>query len=170
MGTTNPHENILSKFGCREGMRQKAFQNEISCVSVSQDYAEQLPFKFNLKIQSEHFGKGRNLSIQESSVETHTAQTIQAGVVNDELTDNKEEYPLQIHNHFSNDSRQDAVTTTAHMELVSTRQCGIARMAVQSSTNVLKPFGYSVTLPPSSKALLTGQSVPWDTERAESTV
>jgi hypothetical protein len=111
-----PHVNILSKFGC-EGMRHKAFQNEIGWVSTSRDYAERLPFKFNLEIQSEHFGNGRNLSIEGSTVETHTAQAIQAGVVNVELTD-KEKYPLQIHSHFSDDSRQDAATTTAHMEVL----------------------------------------------------
>jgi hypothetical protein len=115
-GYHQPHVNILSKFGC-EGMRQKAFQNETGCVSTSRDYAEQLPFKFNLKIQSEHFGNGRNLSIEGSTVETHTAQAIQTGEVDDELTD-KEKYPLQIHSHFSDDSRQDAATTTAHMEVL----------------------------------------------------
>jgi hypothetical protein len=80
-------------------MRQKAFQNEIGCVSTSRDYAERLPFKFNLEIQSEHFGNGRSLSIEGSTVETHTTQAIQAGVVDNELTD-KEKYALQIHATF----------------------------------------------------------------------
>jgi hypothetical protein len=71
---------------------------------MSQDYAEQLPFKFNLEIEG-------------STVETHTAQAIQSGVVDKELTDN-EKYPLQIHSHFSDDSRLDAATTTAHMEVL----------------------------------------------------
>jgi hypothetical protein len=111
-----PHVNILSKFGF-EGMRQKAFQNAIGSVKTSRDYAERLPFKFNLEIQSEHFGNGRNLSIEGSTVETHTAQAIQAVVVDDELTD-KEKYPLQIHSHFSDDSHQDSATTTAHIEVL----------------------------------------------------
>ena len=72
-------------------MRQKAFQNEIGCVSTSRDYAERLPFKFNLEIQSEHFGKGRSLSIEGSTVETHTAQAIQAGVVDNELSECQKE-------------------------------------------------------------------------------
>jgi hypothetical protein len=49
-----PHVNILSKFGCHEGMHQKAFQTEIGWVSMSQDYVEQLPFELNHKIQLEH--------------------------------------------------------------------------------------------------------------------
>jgi hypothetical protein len=78
-----PHVNILSNFGC-EVMHHKAFQNEIGWVSTSQDYdAVQL----NLEIQSKHFGNGRNLSIEGSTVETHTAQAIQAGAVDDELSE-----------------------------------------------------------------------------------
>jgi hypothetical protein len=115
-GYHRTHVNILSKFGC-EGMQQKAFQNKIGCVSTSQDYAKQLPFKFNLEIQSKHFRNGRNLSIEGRKVEIHTAQAIQSGVVDKELTNN-EKYPLQIHSHFSDDSHQDAATTTAHMEVL----------------------------------------------------
>lgn len=97
--------------------RQKAFQNEIGSVNTSRDYSERLKFKFNLEVQSEHFGNSRSLSIEGSTVETHTAQAIEAGEVDDELTDT-EKYRLQIHSHFSDDSRQDAATTTAHMEVL----------------------------------------------------
>jgi hypothetical protein len=63
---------------------------------------------FNLEIQSEHFGNGRSLSIEGSTVETHEI-----------LGDNVEKRTrLQFHSHFSNNSRQDAATTTAHMTVL----------------------------------------------------
>ena len=76
-------------------------------VKTRRDYAERLSATFNLEIQSEHFGNGRSLSIEGSTVETHET-----------TGNNAEKMRLQFHSHFSNDSRQDAETTTAHMTVL----------------------------------------------------
>ena len=53
-----------------------------------------------LEIQSDHFGNGRLLSTEDCSVEVSMNSFISR---------------LQFHSHFSDNSRQDASTTIAHM-------------------------------------------------------
>ena len=64
------------------------------------DYAERLLAHFYLEIQSDHFGNGRLLSTEDCSVEVSMNSFISR---------------LQFHSHFSDNSRQDASTTIAHM-------------------------------------------------------
>ena len=64
------------------------------------DNTEQLSAHFDLKIQSDHFGNGRLLSIEGCSVEVSMNNSISH---------------LKFHSNFSNDSIQDASTTNAHM-------------------------------------------------------
>ena len=54
-----------------------------------------------MEIQSEHFGNGRSLSMEGSTVEFH-----------DKIT---ELCTLHFHSHFADTSRQDAASTNAHM-------------------------------------------------------
>ena len=76
------------------------------CLSIPgdilsvRDYVERLFAYFNLEIQSDHFGNGRSLSIEGCSIKY--------------IDEDHEEYS-EFHYHFSDDSRQDASTTHAHM-------------------------------------------------------
>jgi hypothetical protein len=102
-----PHVLILSKMGC--GLkRQMAFESMAGSIKTRRDYAERLSAKFNLEIQSDHFGNGRSLSIEGSSIEAFSSHAIRHGLVD------KNHISMQFHSHFADDSRQDAATTCAH--------------------------------------------------------
>ena len=107
-----PHVQILGKDHCA-GARRVAFRHRPS-VRTRRDYAERLAAAFNLEAQHEHFGNSRSLSIEGSSVETFCAAAVdayRAGVWRMDESDLK----MVFHSHFSDDSRQDAATTHAHM-------------------------------------------------------
>ena len=76
------------------------------CVFISgyilsvRDYAERLSAHFNLEIQSDHFGNGRSLSIEDCNIQ---------------YIDEEHEEHSEYHSHLWDDSRQDASTTHAHM-------------------------------------------------------
>ena len=76
------------------------------CLSIPgdilsvRDYAERLSAHFNLEVQSDHFGNGRSLSIEGNNLQY--------------IDENHEEHS-EFHSHLSDDSRQDASTTHAHM-------------------------------------------------------
>ena len=78
----------------------------IKCLSIPgdilsvRDYVERLSIHFNLEIQSDHFGNGRSLSIEGNNIQ---------------YIDEDDEEHSEFHSHLSNDSRQDASTTHAHM-------------------------------------------------------
>ena len=63
------------------------------------DYTERMSANFNLEIQSEHFGNGRSLSIEGCMIYCRP----------------RHDGYMEFHSHFSDDSRQDASTTHAHM-------------------------------------------------------
>ena len=72
---------------------------------------------FNLEIQSEHFGNGRSLSIEGSAIESYSSESLalyNAGLIPKERIERK----MEFHSHFSDLSRQDAATTTAHMTVL----------------------------------------------------
>jgi hypothetical protein len=52
---------ILSKSNTEDIRLERLLPGEATC---SRDYAERLPMKFHMEIQSEHFGQGRDLSIE----------------------------------------------------------------------------------------------------------
>ena len=76
------------------------------CLSIPsdilsvRDYAERLSVHFNLEVQSDHFGNGRSLSIEGNNLQ---------------YIDEDHEENSEFHSHLSDDSRQDASTTHAHM-------------------------------------------------------
>jgi hypothetical protein len=105
---------ILSKNACGK-LRDEAFRKNVGSVKTIRDYAERLDAKFNLEIQTEHFGNGRSLSLEGVSCRTHAVEAIQA-LVNGETID--ESTRLHFHSHFSDYSRQDAATTTAHLNVL----------------------------------------------------
>ena len=79
---------------------EKTFEENKNIIRTSRDCAEQLSAVFNNEVQSEHFGNGRSLSVEGSSVECHMNEKI----------------VQEFHSHFSDQSRQDASTTNVHME------------------------------------------------------
>ena len=111
-----PHVIILGKKHCG-AMRVNAFKNSPGSVKTRRDYAERLSATFDLEIQSEHFGNGRSLSMEGSSVEFHIANLLQeykAGNINVEEL----EQEFEFISHFSDVSRQDSTTTNAHMDVL----------------------------------------------------
>jgi hypothetical protein len=69
------HVQILSQDFCGKD-RFDAFKKRPGDVNTRRDYAERLSAKFNLEIQSDHFGNGRSLSMEGSSVELFSAAAI----------------------------------------------------------------------------------------------
>jgi hypothetical protein len=86
-------------------LRQFAFLSKAQSIKTIRDYTERLNAAFDQEIQSEHFGNSRSLSIEGCAVEM---------VVNVLEGESK----LEFHSHFSDESRQDACTTMAHMEVL----------------------------------------------------
>jgi hypothetical protein len=114
-----PHVKILSHNDCSR-LRNEYFRTFPYNVKSRRDYAERLSGHFNLEIQSAHFGQGRDVSIEGSSIRACTTESLQQyerGEINEENI----ERTLETHSHFSDDSRQDASTTHAHMDLLIKR-------------------------------------------------
>ena len=99
-----PHCQILGKSECGT-LRHLAFLSKATSIKTIRDYSERLNATFDQEIQSEHFGNSRSLSIEGCAVEI---------VVNGLEGESK----LEFHSHFSDESRQDACTTMAHMEVL----------------------------------------------------
>jgi hypothetical protein len=83
--------------------RFEAFKKRPGDVNTRRDYAERLSAKFNLEIQSDHFGNGRSLSMEGSSVEFFSAPA----VVNAEANptgDYSGSITMESQSHFSDES------------------------------------------------------------------
>ena len=78
------------------------------------DYTEWLNAKFNLEIQSNHFGNDRDLSIEGVSLLLHTLASLEAYEETGDASDLTEW--MEFHSHFSDNSKQDAATTHEHMD------------------------------------------------------
>jgi hypothetical protein len=110
------HVKILSKSDCGI-MRQSTFEETPGDLKTRHDYAERLSAVFADEVQSSHFGNGRSLSIEGSKVESFDSMDLQAFMRGD--TPATEMVPsMEFHSHFSNDSRQDAATTAAHLTVL----------------------------------------------------
>jgi hypothetical protein len=124
-----PHVQILGNNHCGK-LRQEQFLKTPGWVKTKRDCAERLLATFNMEIQSDHFGNGRSLSIEGSSVkffswqdnERHVAslknpqevlEGLEAGNLVTECSDSIE---MEFHSHFSDKSRQDAATACSRME------------------------------------------------------
>jgi hypothetical protein len=120
-----PHVQILGKNYCGE-LRQERFRRNPGWVKTKRDYAERLSAKFNMEIQSDHFGNGRSLSIEGSSVEFFSWEDVERYVASFEnpqevLEGLEAGIGMEFHSHFSDKSRQDAATTSAHMTVLMNR-------------------------------------------------
>jgi hypothetical protein len=96
-------------------MRDKAFHNNSGSIKTIRDYAEYLLVKFNLEIQSSHFGNGRSLSMEGSTVQFYPPaelENYEKGLVRIEEINTV----LESHSHFTDNSRQDASTTYEHID------------------------------------------------------
>ena len=110
-----PHCRILGKDHC--GAARLAAHKRKPSIRTRRDYAERLAAAFSLEIQCDHFGNSRNLSMEGSSVETFCRAAVDAyrnGVW--QMSD--DDLRMTFHSHFSDDSRQDAATTHAHMTVL----------------------------------------------------
>jgi hypothetical protein len=114
-----PHVKILSHTDCCQ-LRNEYFRRFAYNVKSRRDYAERLSGHFTLEIQSAHFGQGRDVSIEGSSIRTCTIESLQQ-YEDGEINEGDIERTLETHSHFSDDSRQDASTTHAHMDLLIKR-------------------------------------------------
>jgi len=85
-------KNVSGKY------RQKAFRQMKRVLKIRRDYAERLLASFAMEVQSDHFGNGRTLSMEGSSVEFY---------VDNEPT-------MEFHSHFSDKPEQNAATTFDH--------------------------------------------------------
>ena len=110
-----PHTRILGKDHCG-ALRLAAYKRKPS-VRTRRDYAERLAAAFSLEIQSDHFGNGRSLSMEGSAVETFCKAAVDAWR-NGVWQMDEAQLKMVFHSHFSDDSRQDAATTHAHMTVL----------------------------------------------------
>ena len=111
------HCRILGKDHCG-AERLAAFKRKPS-VRTRRDYAERLAAAFNLEAQFEHFGNGRTLSMEGSSVETFVKAAIEAFMAGVWQMD-EDDLKMVFHSHLSDESKQDAATTHAHMLVLFT--------------------------------------------------
>ena len=81
-------------------MRNERFLSIPGDILSVRDYAERLSAHFNLEIQSDHFGNGRSLSIEDCNIQ---------------YIDEDHEEHSEFNSHLSDDSRQDESTTHVHM-------------------------------------------------------
>jgi hypothetical protein len=94
--------------------RQNAFIRLAWTVLTRRDYAERLNAKFNLEIQSDHFGNDRDLSIEGVSVHMHELESLVSYLEAQDVSTLVQR--MEFHSHFSDNSKQDAATTHEHMD------------------------------------------------------
>ena len=120
-----PHCRILGKE--HSGKARLAAYKTKPSIRTRRDYAERLAAAFTLEAQHEHFGNGRSLSMEGSSVETFCEAAVDAWK-NGVWQMNEAELKMVFHSHFSDDSRQDAATTHAHMHTLFSELRGIGEL------------------------------------------
>ena len=108
---------ILSKYHCA-ALRDHAFRTCPGSAKTKRDYAERLAAAFTLEIQAEHFGNGRSLSMEGSSVETFCSAVAARVRAQTPYTVDDADVHMHFHSHFSDASRQDAASTHAHMTVL----------------------------------------------------
>ena len=106
-----PHVRILGKNHCGEFLR-KAFKRrelfyDVLCL---RDYVERLAASFANQIQSEYYGGNISVSIEGIALE-HLSPAPQADINSSTLSSPRH---AVFHSFLSDDSKQDAATTTAH--------------------------------------------------------
>jgi len=96
-----PHVIMLSKNYCGK-MRKDLLLTRPNDIVTRRDYAERLAGKFNMEIQSQHFGTTCSLSMEGVSVEYMKENNIE----------------IQFHSHFADKSDPNAASTHAHMKVL----------------------------------------------------
>ena len=108
---------VLSKNICGKMRSERCLSIPGDILSV-RDYAERLSAHFNLEVQSYHFGNGKSWSIEGNNLQY--------------IDEDHEEHD-EFRSYLSDDSRQDASTTHAHM----TSMLKNWRKVTNSNQNVL---------------------------------
>ena len=88
--------------------RRELFQD----VICRRDYAERVVARFSNKIQSEYYGGNRYVSIEGIALENFSAEP-KADI--NSTTPSRPRHAV-FHSFLSDDSKQDAATTTAHIK------------------------------------------------------
>ena len=108
-----PHVQILGTNNCGDShqnafKRRKSFQ-DVLCL---RDYAERVVASFSHQIQSEYYGGNISVSIEGIALKHSSALT------QTEIKSSKKKFPHHavFHYFLSDDSKQDAATTTAHIK------------------------------------------------------
>jgi hypothetical protein len=112
-----PHVIILSKNHCGN-MRWLIFEKYAHSIKTHRDYAERLLAIFNLEIQSSHFGNGRSLSMEGSSVERYMKEELDLYESGEIASTSAMTRKMEFHSHFLDCSRQDCSTTHEHMSVL----------------------------------------------------
>jgi len=111
-----PHVKILSRKECG-AMRQEAHANIPYSFATGHDYTERLTPNYDFEIQGDHFSKDRSLSMEGYGVSifdpTRLGEFDNGTISENEL---KSYIRKEYHSFFSDDSKQDAVTTYSNME------------------------------------------------------
>ena len=110
-----PHVRILGTNHCGE-LRRTAFKRRelFQDVLCRRDYAERIVASFANKIQSEYYDGNRSVSI-EGIVLEHFRAAPQADINSSTLSRPRH---AVFHSFLSDDSKQDAATTTAHSKIL----------------------------------------------------
>ena len=98
-----PYVRMLGKEMCKMS-RKSAFLSMPGSIQTHHDYAEHLMARFNLEIQSSHFGNSHSLSIKGCTVEHHITD------VEESRESNGKNTKLVFHSHFADQLAQNAAT------------------------------------------------------------
>ena len=112
LGFHLPHVQMLGTNHCAK-LSRKAFESRVSeffDLFCGRDYADQFVLKADVEVQSQHFGGNTQLSMEGVSVEHKNNEP--------EVPDGRmpyKQFVAEFFSHLSDESRQDAATTNAHM-------------------------------------------------------
>jgi hypothetical protein len=110
-----PHVRILSKNSCGT-MRLNWFNETPGALKTTRDYAERMSAAFNFEAQHEHFGNDRDLLVEGRDLLSYTAESLEAFDESSNKSDLRTIH--EFHSHFSDNSKQYAATTHAHMSVL----------------------------------------------------
>ena len=114
-----PHVKLLGKKWCGEMRRRILLSTPHIVGETVRDYAERLQGKFNWEIQSAHWGWNRSLSIEGCSIvmfDLDRLMEFERGEIT--LEELQKSVRMEMHSHFSDDSKQDAASTFDNMEVL----------------------------------------------------
>jgi hypothetical protein len=148
-----PHVRILSKNSCGT-MRLNWFNETPGALKTTRAYTERMSAAFNFEAQDEHFGNDRDLLVEGRDLLSYTAESLEAFDESSNKSDLRTIH--EFHSHFSDNSKQYAATTHAHMSVLfdllkrlgrirglrTLRYYLTTQMVVQSSTSAEQLCSY----------------------------